>query len=105
MAELAEAARPAAETAALESLSLKELKALIAQAGLSSADCLDRSDLHARAREAQERIAGGYTMPPPTPKVRRQDAPSNTPSCLHHAPFVPIAAGSAHHIRRFVVQG
>jgi len=34
-------------------LTVKELKALIAEAGLSSADCLEKEELVARAREAQ----------------------------------------------------
>ena len=41
----------------IDSMSLKDLKALIAKAGLSSADCLDKADLRARAREATERLA------------------------------------------------
>jgi len=38
------------------SLSLKELKALITEGGLSFADCIDKDDLRARAREAQEKF-------------------------------------------------
>jgi predicted esterase len=40
----------------LTTLSLKALKDLIARAGLSSADCIDKADLRARAAEAQERL-------------------------------------------------
>jgi hypothetical protein len=40
----------------VETLSLKELKALITIADLSFADCLDRADLKARARKAQSAL-------------------------------------------------
>ena len=90
---------------ALESLSLKELKALIARAGLSYADCIDRSDLHARASEAQGRLAAGYVLPPRTPKVRRRtyNLPLRRRAFPRCACAVP--AGSAHHLWRFMVQG
>ena len=45
----------------VDAMSLKELKAIIAKSGLSSADCLDKSDLRARAREAVERLASAST--------------------------------------------
>lgn len=37
----------------IDTLGLKDLKALIAQAGLKFDDCIDKADLRARAREAQ----------------------------------------------------
>jgi predicted esterase len=40
----------------LTTLSLKGLKDLISRAGLSSADCIDKADLRARAAQAQERL-------------------------------------------------
>mmetsp|Transcript_3 Transcript_3/g.5 ORF Transcript_3/g.5 Transcript_3/m.5 type:complete len:331 (+) Transcript_3:59-1051(+) len=51
----------------LTTLSLKALKDLIARAGLSSADCIDKADLRTRAAEAQERLkasAPKTRMPP-----------------------------------------
>lgn len=51
----------------LTKLSLKALKDLIARAGLSSADCIDKADLRTRAAEAQERLkasAPKTRMPP-----------------------------------------
>ncbi|KAL1522478.1 hypothetical protein AB1Y20_017466 [Prymnesium parvum] len=50
----------------LSALSLKELKALIARAGLSSEDCIDKADLRSRAREAQE-VLTRAPAPAPTP--------------------------------------
>ena len=41
----------------VETLGISEMKALIKSAGLSSADCVEKSDLRARCREAQERLA------------------------------------------------
>ena len=41
----------------IESLSIKDLKSLIAEAGLSVADCIDKSDLRARATEARAALA------------------------------------------------
>jgi len=45
----------------ISTLSLKELKALITKAGLSFADCIDKSDLRARASEAQDRLSATAT--------------------------------------------
>ena len=36
----------------VDAMSVKELKALIGRAGLSCVDCVEKSDLRARAREA-----------------------------------------------------
>ena len=44
-------------TADVETLSVKQLKALISAAGLSMAGCVEKSDLRARATEAQSRLA------------------------------------------------
>ena len=41
-------------------MSLRELKALIAEARLSTHDCIDKSDLVARAKTAAEKLAGGH---------------------------------------------
>jgi len=54
----------------VDSLSLKELKALIQESGLSFADCLDKADLRARAREAQERLAATAAPSKPAPGRR-----------------------------------
>ena len=53
------------DSADLAALSLKELKALIASAGLSTADCIDKDDLRARAREAQQALASKPAPPEP----------------------------------------
>ena len=45
----------------VESMSLRELKALIAEARLSTHDCIDKRDLVARAKTAAEELAGGPT--------------------------------------------
>eukprot|EP00121_Abeoforma_whisleri_P017247 Awhi_evm1s15808 len=37
----------------IDSMSIKELKALISSAGLSSADCVEKADLRKRAHEAR----------------------------------------------------
>jgi hypothetical protein len=36
----------------VERLSVRELRRIISESGLSSTDCIDKSDLRARAREA-----------------------------------------------------
>ena len=36
----------------IDAMSVKELRGYIAQAGMSSADCIEKADLRARAREA-----------------------------------------------------
>ena len=40
----------------VDSMSVKELKALIGRAGLSCLDCAEKSELRARAREALARL-------------------------------------------------
>ena len=49
----------------VEAMSIKEMKALITKAGLSHADCFEKSDLRqaARARGAREdRVGGDATL-------------------------------------------
>ena len=45
-----------ARTAGVDALSVTEMKSLIKSAGLSSADCLEKSDLRKRSREALARL-------------------------------------------------
>jgi phospholipase/carboxylesterase len=59
----------------IDSMSVKELRSFITQAGLSFADCIEKSDLRARAREAARAKggagasgnAGGGGAQPPAP--------------------------------------
>lgn len=53
------------EGADIGGLSLKELKVLISSAGLSFADCIDKGDLRARAREAQAALQQARAAAPP----------------------------------------
>jgi predicted esterase len=55
-----------ADTPDIDSLGIKDLKALIAEAGLSTDDCIDKSDLRARAREA---VAAKAQQPKPASAV------------------------------------
>ena len=48
-------------------LKVKQLKALIQAAGLSHADCFEKSDLRARATAAQAKLAAA---PAPKPKKK-----------------------------------
>ena len=48
----------------LATLSVKELKTLIASAGLSSEGCVDKSDLRERGAEAQAKLRAGRTADP-----------------------------------------
>ena len=52
----------------IDGLSLKELKALITSASLSFADCIDKADLRARAKEAQAALQQAQAAAPPTPQ-------------------------------------
>ena len=45
-----------ARTAGVDALSVTEMKSLIQSAGLSSKDCLEKSDLRKRSREALARL-------------------------------------------------
>ena len=49
----------------IATLSVGELKALISGAGLSYADCVEKSDLRARAAEARARLAAAAASEPP----------------------------------------
>jgi len=60
----------------VESMSVKELKALITKAGLKFADCPEKSDLKARATEAAERLSGpGFqaAAPESEPQASKKD--------------------------------
>ena len=57
------------KTADVNDLSIKQLKALIAAAGLSSAGCFEKSDLRAAATMAQQRLANAPSKPQ-TPGTR-----------------------------------
>lgn len=59
----------------VDALSLKELKALITEAGLSAADCIDKSDLRTRAKEAQSVLAD---KPAPAPALAPEPSPTAT---------------------------
>ena len=51
------------KTADVNALSIKQLKALIGAAGLSTAGCVEKSDLRAKATEAQQRLASVPSKP------------------------------------------
>ena len=51
------------KTADVSTLSIKQLKALIGAAGLSTAGCVEKSDLRAKATEAQQRLASVPSKP------------------------------------------
>ena len=51
------------KTADVSTLSIKQLKALIGAAGLSTAGCVEKSDLRAKATEAQQRLASIPSKP------------------------------------------
>ena len=70
----------------VEAMSIKEMKALITKAGLSHADCFEKSDLRQRAREALAKTASAETQlsesdeiedsddEPPTKRAKADDA-------------------------------
>ena len=72
------------KTADVNALSIKQLKALIGAAGLSTAGCVEKSDLRAKATEAQQRLAS-VPSTPQTPgaqgsDVRAAGLPQNVPN-------------------------
>ena len=67
----------------VEAMSIKEMKALITKAGLSHADCFEKSDLRQRAREALAKTASAETQlsesdeiedAPPTKRAKQGDS-------------------------------
>ena len=67
----------------VEAMSIKEMKALITKAGLSHADCFEKSDLRQRAREALAKTASAETQlsesdeiedEPPTKRAKADDS-------------------------------
>ena len=67
----------------VEAMSIKEMKALITKAGLSHADCFEKSDLRQRAREALAKTASAETQlsesdeiddAPPAKRAKADDA-------------------------------
>ena len=72
----------------VDAMSIKEMKALITKAGLSHADCFEKSDLRQRAREALAKTASAETQlsessdeiedsdddAPPTKRAKQDDS-------------------------------
>ena len=67
----------------VEAMSIKEMRALITKAGLSHADCFEKSDLRQRAREALAKTASAETQlsesdeiddAPPAKRAKADDA-------------------------------
>ena len=57
----------------VDSLSIKELKELVSTAGLSFSDCIDKSDLRARANEAAAAMAQHPLFPEPLSQVAAEE--------------------------------
>ena len=82
----------------IDSLSLKELKALITEAGLSFADCIDKTDLRTRAKEAQEKLKAA---PAPKPAAAPSGGFSQTTKtlggyeCIVNTPAEMLSGGTA----------
>uniref|UniRef100_A0A7S4EXX9 Phospholipase/carboxylesterase/thioesterase domain-containing protein n=1 Tax=Chrysotila carterae TaxID=13221 RepID=A0A7S4EXX9_CHRCT len=68
----------------VDSLSIKDLKSLIEKAGLTYADCLDKSDLRERAREAERLLAAS---------VAKQATPQGGSSSQASSAFVTRKLG------------
>ena len=68
----------------IDSCSIKELKAIIGEARLSTAGCFEKSELRARAREAQAKLAAAAPAAAPA-------APSNVP--MPDTPAVHLTFG------------
>ena len=75
-------------------MSVKELKALIGRAGLSCVDCVEKSDLRARARQAVARLDEAKRLQeerkktsPPPPAADKTPQPS--PAKPARSPPVP----------------
>ena len=90
-------------------MSVKELKALIGRAGLSCVDCVEKSDLRARAREAVARLdeakriqdkktaAAAAADKTPQPSPAKPGSPPVPPSVPPGVP-VPGAPGAPRHL-------
>eukprot|EP00656_Telonema_subtile_P036177 TRINITY_DN4013_c0_g3_i1.p1 TRINITY_DN4013_c0_g3~~TRINITY_DN4013_c0_g3_i1.p1 ORF type:complete len:367 (-),score=105.13 TRINITY_DN4013_c0_g3_i1:53-1153(-) len=82
----------------IDSLSVKELKAFIAERGLSSADCVEKSDLRTRAREAHARAPLSEEVASAAPSIMRMAAPSVTKRAVHDA----CREGDAHMVAKLL---
>ena len=77
----------------IDTLGIKALKELIASAGLSTEDCIDKSDLRARAREAlQKRKAAAAARPAPSAQPAERQMGGY--SCIVQGP-ADLLAGEA----------
>ena len=65
----------------VEAMSIKELKALITSAGLSTKDCVEKADLRRRAAQARLAAGGGSTSPPGAAAPAAPSGPSPLGSC------------------------
>ena len=74
-------------------MSVKELKALIGRAGLSCVDCVEKSDLRARARQAVARLDEAKRIQDKTPQpspAKPARSPPVPPSPKASRPGVPV---------------
>ena len=63
----------------VEAMSIKEMKALITKAGLSHADCFEKSDLRQRAREALAKTASAETQLSESEEDEIEDSDDDAP--------------------------
>ena len=78
----------------VDTLSLKELKALIAEAGLTLDGCIEKPDIRARAREAQAVLVRKAAAPPPPPADGNATKKLGGYNCIVKAP-ADVLAGTA----------
>ena len=89
------------KTDEVDTMGVSEMKAIIKSAGLSSADCVEKSDLRVRCREAQERLAeaerlrSAAAQAPAAPPTAAPPAPAPAPASAQ-----PAAIASRRNPRR-----
>jgi len=77
----------------IDTLSLKELEALIAEAGLSVEGCIEKSDIQARAREAQAVLLHASAL--------QREAPLASQLASHEALVAELSRRSKHVVHQF----
>ena len=86
----------------LESMSVSQLKAAITAAGMSFADCLEKSDLRTRAAEAVDHISPASGTGSPTNKIRQRPVCAGCKVPIIAGKYLTDTNGQNHHPRCFV---
>jgi len=89
----------------VDTMSLKEMKELIAKAGLTLDGCIEKPDIRQRAREAQAALAAKAAAPPPAARGGSAKQTLGGYSCIVKAPDDVLSGAVAADLAVVVLHG